>query len=90
MVDPYSADRPDIDAWFDIAPDTFRAMAGWVIEQCVQAVPSIGGFVTKNISDAINYLRLPTATLEYGHWRAFAPHRSISNPRSWANRAFCR
>ena len=87
IVDPYAPDRPGL-AWVDAAPDTFRGMAGWVVRQCVQGVPSIGGFVTINISNAINYLHLPTATLEYGHWRAFVPTHSDPNSVSRANRVF--
>lgn len=31
-------------------------MAGWVISQCVGGSPSAGGFITKNISNAIDFL----------------------------------
>lgn len=73
VVDPEDDERPDAESWFDIAPDNFRGMAGWVIRQCLQAEPSVGGFVTKNISEAIDYLQQPQATLQYGRWREFAP-----------------
>lgn len=72
VVDRNDDERPDAESWFDIAPDEFRGMAGWVMRQCVQGVPSVGGFVTRNISEAINYLSQPTATLQYGHFREFA------------------
>ena len=72
IVDPFASDRPGL-AWVEVAPDVFRGMAGWVIRQCVQNIPPIGGFVTKNISSAINYLQSPTASLVYGEWRASSP-----------------
>ncbi|KAL8832131.1 MAG: hypothetical protein Q9191_000453 [Dirinaria sp. TL-2023a] len=68
VVDPNHGERPDADAWYDIAPNEFREMAGWVIRQCVESSPPVGGFVTRNISNAINYLRLPTATLQPAAW----------------------
>lgn len=74
VIDPY-VDRPNADAWYDLAPNKFREMAGWVIRQCVDGARPIGGFVTRNISDAVNYLSLPTATLEppYVEWRKSLP-----------------
>lgn len=39
-------------------------MAGWVIEQCVQGSPSSGGFVTRNISNMIDYLEGPNPDLD--------------------------
>lgn len=47
-----------------IAPDEFRGMAGWLIQNCVQGAPSVGGLVTKNISRAINYLSTPNVNLD--------------------------
>lgn len=61
------------DAGYDIVPNEFRGMAGWVIQQCVESAPLVGGFVTRNISNVINYLRLPTATLRPDTWRKILP-----------------
>ncbi|MCJ1231553.1 hypothetical protein MMC12_008230 [Toensbergia leucococca] len=59
ICDPYDTERGG--AVFYTVPDDFREMAGWVINQCVVGhTPSLGGFVTKNISNSINYLRSHT------------------------------
>ena len=39
-----------------ISPNQFREMAGWVVEQCIGGNPSMGGYVTRNISNAIEFL----------------------------------
>ena len=87
VTDPGDAGR-HVDAWADIAPDDLRGMAGWVIRQCVQGVPPVGGFVTKNISDAIDYLQSPTATLDTRFWHAFVPNLSVPSLVGGANRVF--
>lgn len=82
VIDPFLAGRPNADAWYGIKPNEFREMAGWVIQQCVGsasfvaisgALVGVGGFVTRNISRAINYLRLPAATLDRNTWRKVSP-----------------
>ena len=47
---------PAEDTTFEIAPDTFRGMAGWVIRNCVEGFSPLGGFITKNISNVVDYL----------------------------------
>ena len=74
QVDPKVGQRGD-DGWFDVVPDQFREMAGWVIEQCMNDLrpdggrDSSGGFVTRNISNAIDYLRSPGASLNPDTYR---------------------
>ena len=53
-VDPESHGQ-DVTAQYHIAPDVFRGMAGWVIQQCVQNTHN-GGFTTWNISKVIDNL----------------------------------
>lgn len=49
----------------DVAPNEFREMAGWIISQCVAGLNgNIGGFVTRNISNAISYIRIPGTVLK--------------------------
>lgn len=42
--------------FYNIAPKQLPEMAGWVISQCVGGTPSTGGFITKDISNAIDFL----------------------------------
>lgn len=57
---------------FGIAPDRFREMAGWIINECVGGTPSTGGFITWNISNTINYLTSPMVT-----WPLWETYRMI-------------
>jgi len=56
-VDPVSQGRdPARRVFYNVAPRELREMAGWVISQCVGGIPSMGGFITKNVSNAIDFL----------------------------------
>lgn len=67
--------------YYDIAPDEFREMALWVIEQCVQGNPSTGGFVTKNLSNMIDYLEGPNPDLRFGR-RNFVRYHDFDDYRT--------
>lgn len=66
------ADRLLVVAWYDIVQNEFREMTAWVIRQCVETTPPVGGFVTRNMLNAIIYLKLPIATLHPSTWRKFS------------------
>jgi len=53
----------EAEAAYEIAPNEFREMAGWVIRNCLQGASGEGGFITKNISNVDNYLSTPNANL---------------------------
>ena len=43
-----------------IVPDTLRAMAAWLVQQCVAAAHGIGGFITLSFASMINYVDRPS------------------------------
>ena len=46
-----------------ISPDDVRGMAGYVIQQCVVEEGGIGGFVTANFSNMIDYILDPNTDI---------------------------
>jgi len=65
---------------YEIAPDEFREMTGWVIRNCVQGVSGDGGIITRNISNVVDYLSTPNANLFPEAYRMKpSPHQPCSS-----------
>ena len=69
IVDPIINESNAAHGPISIVPREWREMAGWVIDQCLGGSTSTGGFVTRNISNAINFLGTTESSLT--EW---APH----------------
>ena len=67
------------DSRYFIVPEEVREMAGWVIRNCVQAT-GLGGFVTRNISDAISYVTRPGSNLSTSAYRMLEMFLYMLNP----------
>ena len=68
---------------FTAVPREWREMAGWVIDQRVGGSTSTGGFVTRNISNAINFLK--TTEFPPTGWDPYVRaqfRKSFTRPRS--------
>ena len=55
-----------------MAPDKFRGMAGWAINRC----GGLGGYITADISNTIDYLINPTTDLTQRPRKRLSSHTS--------------
>jgi hypothetical protein len=58
-------------------PDDIRGVADWLLNQCVFTEDGIGGFVTKDIDNMVDFVTAPQTNI-YGSYRKVARHACYS------------
>ena len=73
---------PTLPTTMPVEPNTFRGMAGWVIEHCIQA-RGIGGFVTNGFKRTVDFVTNPESDIEQLYRKLFGHDRAFSLPWSF-------